>query len=103
MPCTRAADLIRKFENPRPQNPVGAGFSYTTSVDGYCNDTKDCVASNLYSLLQQFNTAFPEAMAPGLFITGESCAFPVGARSHGIPCGRFRLSQVGCLALLLFT
>ena len=53
-------------------NPVGAGFSYTTSEDGYCDDTKSCVAANLYSLLTQFNAAFPEAMAEGLFITGES-------------------------------
>ena len=53
-------------------NPVGAGFSYTTSDDGYCNDSKDCVASNLYSLLQQFYHAFPDQLGVPLFVTGES-------------------------------
>lgn len=53
-------------------NPVGAGFSYTTSDDGYCDDSKQCVASNLYSLLQQFYAAFPDQLKVELFITGES-------------------------------
>jgi len=53
-------------------NPVGAGFSYTTDQDGYCTDTKDCVARNLYSLLQQFYQVFPEQLQSKLFITGES-------------------------------
>ena len=51
-------------------NPVGAGFSYTDQADGYCTDTKTCVASNLYSLLTQFYMLH-ENMGP-LFITGES-------------------------------
>ena len=53
-------------------NPVGAGFSYTTSDAGYCNDSKGCVAENLYSLLQQFYGAFPDQLDVELFITGES-------------------------------
>ena len=53
-------------------NPVGAGFSYTTSDDGYCNNSKVCVASNLYSLLQQFYAAFPDQREVELYITGES-------------------------------
>ena len=53
-------------------NPVGAGFSFTTSESGYCNDTKVCVASNLYSLLEQFYGVFPETLQQDLFITGES-------------------------------
>ena len=53
-------------------NPVGAGFSYTTSDDGYCNDSKNCVASNLYSLLQQFYGVFPDQLGVPLFVTGES-------------------------------
>ena len=28
-------------------NPVGAGFSFTEQPDGYCTDSKGCVASNL--------------------------------------------------------
>jgi len=53
-------------------NPVGAGFSYTTDKDGYCHDTKNCAASNMYSLLQQFYTVFPEQLENQLYITGES-------------------------------
>lgn len=53
-------------------NPVGAGFSHTTDKDGYCTDTKDCVARNLYSLLQQFYQTFPDQLESELYITGES-------------------------------
>jgi len=52
-------------------NPVGAGFSYTTK-DGYCKDTKECVARNLYSVLEQFYQVFPKQLNVGLWITGES-------------------------------
>jgi vitellogenic carboxypeptidase-like protein len=55
-------------------NPVGAGFSFTDSDAGYCNDTKTCVSNNLYSLLQQFYGVFPDQMAAPLYITGESYA-----------------------------
>jgi len=53
-------------------NPVGAGFSYTTQDAGYCKDSKKCVAQNLYALLQQFYTAFPDQQKVPLYITGES-------------------------------
>lgn len=53
-------------------NPVGAGFSYTTMDSGYCTDSKKCVAQNLYSLLQQFYTIFPDQQKVPLYVTGES-------------------------------
>jgi len=59
-------------------NPVGAGFSYTTApsdpANGYCNNTKTCVAENLYALLQAFYATFPSLIKGGsdLYITGES-------------------------------
>eukprot|EP00658_Telonema_sp_P-2_P046192 TRINITY_DN3430_c0_g1_i14.p1 TRINITY_DN3430_c0_g1~~TRINITY_DN3430_c0_g1_i14.p1 ORF type:complete len:406 (+),score=88.08 TRINITY_DN3430_c0_g1_i14:213-1430(+) len=54
-------------------NPVGAGFSFTTDREhGYCSDTRDCVARNLYSLLEQFYSVFPEQLGVRLYITGES-------------------------------
>jgi vitellogenic carboxypeptidase-like protein len=53
-------------------NPVGAGFSYTTEDGGYCTDTKDCVARNLYALLEQFYGVFPKQLDVGLWVTGES-------------------------------
>mmetsp|Transcript_5942 Transcript_5942/g.13516 ORF Transcript_5942/g.13516 Transcript_5942/m.13516 type:complete len:481 (-) Transcript_5942:58-1500(-) len=52
-------------------NPVGAGFSFTNN-NGYCNDTKECVSRNLYSLLTQFYTVFPEKLHAPLYVTGES-------------------------------
>jgi len=53
-------------------NPVGAGFSFTTDKNGYCRDSKDCVARNLYSLMQQFYGVFPDQLDSKLYITGES-------------------------------
>ena len=53
-------------------NPVGAGFSHTTDPEGYCKDTKQCVASNLYSLLKQFYQLHAELQSLPLYITGES-------------------------------
>ena len=57
-------------------NPVGAGFSYPEAQDGgprgYCTNTKQCVADNLYGLIQGFYKLFPEQLKVPLFITGES-------------------------------
>ena len=53
-------------------NPVGAGFSYPDTDDGYCTNTKQCVADNLYALLQSFYVMFPDQMKVPLFITAES-------------------------------
>ena len=53
-------------------NPVGAGFSYTTKDEGYCKDTHECVARNLYSCITQFYTMFPAKQKDPLWITGES-------------------------------
>ena len=57
-------------------NPVGAGFSYPDAQDGgprgYCTNTKQCVADNLYGLIQGFYKIFPDQLKVPLFITGES-------------------------------
>jgi vitellogenic carboxypeptidase-like protein len=53
-------------------NPVGAGFSFPATSDGYCTDSKKCVASNLYELMQQFYTVFPQQASVPLYVTGES-------------------------------
>lgn len=84
-------------------NPVGAGFSFTTTEDGYCTDTKKCVSENLYSLLQQFYRAFPEQQQSKLYITGESYAghyVPgIGAYIHNqnqnLPLGDLRIPLAG--------
>jgi hypothetical protein len=69
----RATSWNKKYGMLFIDNPVGAGFSYT-SKNGYCKDTKECVARNLYSLLTQFYTVFPEQQKNQLWITGESYA-----------------------------
>ena len=52
-------------------NPVGAGFSFTEN-DGYCKDTKECVAKNLFSVIEQFYLQFPDQKKVELWVTGES-------------------------------
>jgi vitellogenic carboxypeptidase-like protein len=70
-PVKRPVTWNKKYRMLFIDNPVGAGFSYT-STEQYCHDTKVCVASNLYSLLTQFYTMFEELQAVPLYITGES-------------------------------
>ena len=57
-------------------NPVGAGFSYPDENNGgpkgYCTNTKQCVADNLYGLITGFYALFPTQLKVPLFITGES-------------------------------
>jgi len=53
-------------------NPVGAGFSFTGTGQGYCTNSKTCVAGSLVSLMVQFYQIFPETRSGGLYITGES-------------------------------
>ena len=54
-------------------NPVGTGFSFTESVQGYATNQND-VAKNLYNSLQQFFTLFSEYQNNDFYITGESYA-----------------------------
>jgi len=53
-------------------NPVGAGFSYTTGT--YCEDTRDCGSRNLYEVLLQVYGAFPELKRTEFYVSGESYA-----------------------------
>lgn len=54
-------------------NPVGTGFSYTESTQGF-NTNEDEVASNLYNFLTQFFTIYPAYANNQFFVTGESYA-----------------------------
>lgn len=54
-------------------NPVGTGFSYTSSMDGYCTN-ENCIGKGLHSAMLQFFTLFPDLAPNEFFITGESYA-----------------------------
>lgn len=52
-------------------NPVGTGFSYTNSSEGYLTDEEQ-VGDGLYSTIVQFFRLFPHLRRNDLYITGES-------------------------------
>lgn len=52
-------------------NPVGTGFSFTDSDDGYAKNEKD-VGQNLLLGLQQFFLLFPNLQKNEFYVTGES-------------------------------
>lgn len=54
-------------------NPVGTGFSFTSSKDGYCTN-ESCIGKGLYNALIQFFTLFPHLACNEFFISGESYA-----------------------------
>lgn len=54
-------------------NPVGAGFSYTNDDAGYSTD-ETSVGQNLYEVLNQFFTLFPDYRKNAFYVTGESYA-----------------------------
>lgn len=65
-------------------NPVGTGFSFTDSDEGYAKNEKD-VGRNLLAGLQQFLLLFPNLQKNEFFVTGESYAGKyVPAISHAI-------------------
>ncbi|XP_063220976.1 venom serine carboxypeptidase-like [Bacillus rossius redtenbacheri] len=53
-------------------NPVGAGFSYTTSDNYPTEETQ--IGKDLYSAMVQFFTLFPNLQSNDFFISGESYA-----------------------------
>lgn len=65
-------------------NPVGTGFSFTDSEDGYAKNEID-VGNNLYEGMKQFYQLFPELRSNEFFISGESYAGKyVPALGHAI-------------------
>lgn len=54
-------------------NPVGAGFSYTDSLDCYCTNEMQ-VAANFLEFLNQFFLLFPNMKSNKFFLTGQSYA-----------------------------
>ena len=50
----------------------GVGFSYCTSK--LCVNTDESMATDMYTFLVNFFTAYPEYKSNDFYITGESCA-----------------------------
>ncbi len=73
----RAATWTVEYNMVFVDNPVGVGFSFTTSSDGFVsNETQ--VGADLYSFTSQFFTIFSELASNPLYITGESYGGKVG-------------------------
>ncbi|CAH2988971.1 unnamed protein product [Chilo suppressalis] len=54
-------------------SPVGAGYSFTSSDDGFVSNMDEC-SGHLYGFLQQFLELFPEHRHAPLYLAGESYA-----------------------------
>lgn len=54
-------------------NPIGAGFSFTDTVEGYSTNELE-VGWNLYRFIEQFYVLFPEMRHNELYLSGESYA-----------------------------
>lgn len=54
-------------------NPIGTGHSFTAYDAGYSKNQND-IGANLYNVIQQFLTVFPEFRENPFYITGESYA-----------------------------
>jgi vitellogenic carboxypeptidase-like protein len=65
-------------------NPVGTGYSFTSSESCYSHN-EDEVADNLYEALVQFYTLFPSYQKNEFYVTGESYA------GHYIPAIAHRI------------
>ena len=78
-------------------NPVGSGFSFTDSDQGYATSEED-IAENLFRAMTQFFTLFPEYKSSPFYITGESYAgkyIPaLGHRIHADPSSKIQLSGI---------
>lgn len=55
-------------------NPIGTGFSFSAYEAGYSKNQVD-VGNNLYNVLQQFLTLFPELRGNPFYITGLNAEF----------------------------
>lgn len=69
----RAATWNTNYAMLFVDNPVGTGFSYTEDDSCYSENMAD-VSVNLYALLVQFFTAYPDYLAVPFYVTGESYA-----------------------------
>mmetsp|Transcript_98778 Transcript_98778/g.156215 ORF Transcript_98778/g.156215 Transcript_98778/m.156215 type:complete len:481 (-) Transcript_98778:120-1562(-) len=76
-------------------NPVGTGFSFTESAQGYATNEPQ-IGSDLYAALSQFFTLFPALRKNDFYVTGESyagkyvpaCAFTVHEKNKRVPASQ---------------
>ena len=83
-------------------NPVGTGFSFTETEDGFARNQRQ-IGDDLYVALTQFFALFPDLRRNDFYVTGESyagkyvpaCAYTVHERNKGAaPGGRINLKGI---------
>lgn len=70
-PHLRDTTWVNRFSVLYMDNPVGAGFSFTESDEGYARNLHD-TSRNLFEALQQFFTLFPDYVDRDFYVGGES-------------------------------
>ncbi|XP_068620966.1 venom serine carboxypeptidase-like [Battus philenor] len=69
----RESSWCNEFSMVFIDNPVGAGFSFTNSVDGFTSNMT-MYSNQLYTAVEQFVRLFPELQTAPLYLAGESYA-----------------------------
>eukprot|EP00297_Palpitomonas_bilix_P008069 CAMPEP_0113880674 /NCGR_PEP_ID=MMETSP0780_2-20120614/7922_1 /TAXON_ID=652834 /ORGANISM="Palpitomonas bilix" /LENGTH=473 /DNA_ID=CAMNT_0000867387 /DNA_START=186 /DNA_END=1607 /DNA_ORIENTATION=+ /assembly_acc=CAM_ASM_000599 len=82
----RAVNWNSKYHVLYIDNPVGTGFSFTDSDEGYAKYETD-VARDLYSALTQFFFVFSEYQGNDFYVTGESYA------GHYVPAISYKIHE----------
>ncbi|KAL1441583.1 hypothetical protein MTO96_008546 [Rhipicephalus appendiculatus] len=71
VPVRRPITWSRYFSIIYVDEPVGAGYSFTESEQGYARNMTD-LARDMVEFLQQFFTLFPDFVERDFYVTGES-------------------------------
>ncbi|XP_018898455.2 venom serine carboxypeptidase-like [Bemisia tabaci] len=93
----RRITLNRDYNMLFIDNPIGAGFSYTSIDSGYARTDQDTVLS-LYEGLSQLYQLFPALRRTKLFFYGNSYA---GKSAFGIGCKIHEMNEVSVLKMPL--
>lgn len=70
-PVRRIVTWVKHFSMLYVDEPVGAGFSFTDSDEGYARNLTD-VGRDMVEFLQQFFQLFPDYSQNDFYVTGES-------------------------------
>ncbi|KAL3214736.1 hypothetical protein MRX96_034715 [Rhipicephalus microplus] len=88
VPVRRPITWCQYFSIIYVDEPVGAGYSFTESEQGYARNLTD-LARDMVEFLQQFFTLFPEFGARDFYVTGESFG------GKFVPATAYALHQAG--------